>query len=253
MSKSVKELLKKTPLAVAHRGDPLVKPQNTKAAFLSAMEYEIDMIETDINMTKDGVLVIVHDQKVDNVSDGKGWVVNFTLDELKKLDFGSWMGPGMGPERILTLEEFIELTRDGVDGLNIEIKSGPVKYDGICEKLVSILEDRDMIDRVLISSFDHLLIKELKEMKPELLAAILYNAGLIDHITPAKSAMADGIHPEHAQVTADTVKAARDAGLFINVWTVDDEEDMKRMIDLGVTGLISNFPARLCQVIKDVK
>ncbi|MBN1571804.1 MAG: glycerophosphodiester phosphodiesterase [Deltaproteobacteria bacterium] len=251
MSKNVKELLKKPPLAIAHRGDPLVKPQNTKGAFLSAMEYDIDFIETDINMTKDGALVVVHDQKVDNVSNGKGWVVNFTLDELKKLDFGSWMGPGMGPETILTIAEFIELTKDGVDCLNIEIKSGPVKYDGICEKLVSTLESYDMIDRVIISSFDHLLLKNLKEMKPEILTAILYNAGLIDHITPAKSALADGVHPEHAQMTADTVKAIKDAGFFINVWTVDDEEDMKRMIDLEVSGIISNFPAKLCKVIKD--
>ncbi|MEJ2068596.1 MAG: glycerophosphodiester phosphodiesterase family protein, partial [Deltaproteobacteria bacterium] len=98
MPKSIVELLKSPPLAVAHRGDPMTKPQNTGSAFLSAMNYDIDMIETDINMTKDGELVVIHDQKVNNVSDGAGWVKDQTTDELKKLDFGSWMGEGMGPE-----------------------------------------------------------------------------------------------------------------------------------------------------------
>jgi glycerophosphoryl diester phosphodiesterase len=250
MAKTIKELLKNAPLAIAHRGDPLVKPQNTKGAFLSAMQYDIDMIETDINMTKDNELVVIHDQKVDNISNGKGWVIDHTLGELKKLDFGSWMGPGMGPETILTLEEFIDLTKDDIAALNIEIKNGPIKYKGMDEKLIAILESCDMIDRVIISSFDHELLKDLKEKKPELLTGILYNAGLIDHIKPVKDAKADAAHPDHAQMTADNIKAIKDAGFLINVWTVDDEEDIKRMIDLGVSGIISNFPGKLCEIIK---
>lgn len=250
MAKTIKELLKDAPLAIAHRGDPLVKPQNTKGAFLSAMQYDIDMIETDINMTKDGELVVIHDQKVDNISNGSGWVIDHTLDDLKKLDFGSWMGPGMGPETILTLEEFIELTVDGVAALNIEIKNGPVKYNGLDDKLIAILESCDMINRVIISSFDHKLLKDLKGKCPELLTGILYNAGLIDHIKPVKDAKADAAHPDYAQMTADNIKSIKDAGFFINVWTVDDEEDIKRMVDLGVSGIISNFPGKLCEIIK---
>ncbi len=250
MAKTIKELFKDAPLAIAHRGDPIVKPQNTKGTFLSAMEYDIDMIETDINMTKDGELVVIHDQKVDITSDGSGLVIDHTLSELKKLDFGSWMGPDMGPETILTLEEFIELTKDGVAALNIEIKNGPLKYKGVDDKLINILESCDMINRVIISSFDHKLLKDLKEKCPELLTGILYNAGLIDHIKPVKDAKADAAHPDHAHMTAESIKALKDEGFFVNVWTVDDEEDIRRMIDLGVSGIISNFPGKLCEIIR---
>jgi glycerophosphoryl diester phosphodiesterase len=108
--KMIRDILEGGPVVIAHRGDPLAKPQNTRAAFVSAMQYDIAMIETDINMTKDGVLVVIHDQKVDNTSNGTGKVFDQTLSELKELDFGSWMGEPFGGEKILTLEELIELT-----------------------------------------------------------------------------------------------------------------------------------------------
>ncbi len=246
----IRELLKRGPLAIAHRGDPMKRPQNTRSAFLSALTYDIDMIETDVNMTRDGHLVIIHDQVIDNTSNGKGEVYSYTLAQLRKLDFGSWMGTGFADEVILTLEEFIELTRDKGIGLNIEIKNGPRRYDGIEKKLISVLRDTKTADRVLISSFDHAAIRRVKEIAPDIVAAILYSGGLIDQIGPARLAMADGLHPEYSLVTEDLVAAATRAGLFVNVWTVDSEDQMARMAAIGVTGIISNYPERLVGVIK---
>jgi len=246
----LEKLLKRGPLVVAHRGDPLVKPQNTRSSFLSAMQYDIDMIETDINMTKDGRLVIIHDQKVDNTSNGKGRVIDFTLSELLELDFGSWMGEAFRGEKIMTFEEFIELTRDKVGALNIEVKSGRIKYQGIEQKLVDTLKKYDMLDRALISSFDHPLLKRVKEIEPRLMTGVLYSGGLIDPLFPAILAGANAINPEFQWVNAEMIDAAFFRGLFVNVWTVDDENDMRDMVNLKVSSIISNFPGRLASVVK---
>jgi glycerophosphoryl diester phosphodiesterase len=246
----IRDLLKHPPLAVAHRGDPMKLPQNTRSSFLSALEYDIDMIETDLNMTRDGRLVIIHDQVVDFTSNGKGEVNSYMLADLRRLDFGSWMGPGFSGETIMTLEELLDLVKGRDVALNIEIKNGPRIYEGIEEKVVSILNDLSAADRVIVSSFDHTTIRHIKEIAPNVLCGILFSGALIDPITPARLAGADGLHPEYSSVHEPLVSAALSAGLFVNVWTVDSEEQMKRMAALGVTGILSNYPERLVGVLK---
>ncbi len=246
----IRDLLKRAPLAVAHRGDPMKKPQNTRSSFLSALAYDIDMIETDINMTGDGRLVVIHDQGVDFTSNGKGEVSSYTLAEIRRLDFGSWMGPGFSGEVIMTLEELLELAREHDVALNIEIKNGPHIYEGIEKKVVTVLRDLASADRVIISSFDHTAITRIKEIAPDVLCGILFSGAFIDPITPARLAHADGLHPEYSWVHENLVSAARAAGLFVNVWTVDNEAQMKRMAGLGVSGILSNYPERLVSVLK---
>jgi glycerophosphoryl diester phosphodiesterase len=248
----IQDLLKRGPLAVAHRGDPMKRPQNTRSSFLSALEHDIDMIETDINMTRDGRLVVIHDQIVDFTSNGKGEVFSYTLDEIRRLDFGSWMGPDFSGETIMTLEELLELAKERDVALNIEIKNGPRVYEGIEKKVVSVLNDLSAADRVIISSFDHPTITRTKEIAPRIPCGILFSGAFIDPITPARLAGADGLHPEHNWVREDLVSAARAAGLFVNVWTIDDEERIKRIADMGVTGILSNYPERLVSILKGV-
>jgi len=246
----IRDLLKRAPLVVAHRGDPMKRPQNTRSSFLSALTYDIDMIETDVNMTRDGRLVIIHVQIVDFTSNATGEVRSYTLADLRGFDFGSWMGPAFSRETIMTLEELIDLVKDRDVALNIEIKNGPHIYDGIEEKVVAILNDFSFSDRVIISSFDHTAVKRIKGIAPGVLCGILFSGGFIDPITPARLAGADGLHPEYSWVHEPFVSAARAAGLFVNVWTVDNEKQMRRMADLGVTGIISNYPERLVGVLK---
>ena len=246
----IRDLLKHAPLVVAHRGDPMKRPQNTRSSFLSALTYDIDMIETDVNMTRDGRLVIIHDQIVDFTSNATGEVRSYTLADLRRFDFGSWMGPAFSGETIMTLEELLDLVKGRDVALNIEIKNGPHIYDGIEEKVVSILNDGSFLDRVIISSFDHTAIKRIKGIAPNILCGILFSGGFIDPITPARLAGADGLHPEYSWVHEPLISAARAAGLFVNVWTVDNEKQMGRMADLGVTGIISNYPERLVGVLK---
>lgn len=246
----IRDLLKHRPLAVAHRGDPMKRPQNTRSSFMSALSYDIDMIETDLNMTRDGAIVVIHDQIVDFTSDGSGPVHSYTLAELRRLDFGSWMGQAFAGERIMTLEELLDLAADHDVALNIEIKNGPLVYEGIEEKVVAVLNDRSAADRVIVSSFDHRAIRRIKDIAPGIVCGILFSGGLIDPITPARLAGADGLHPEYGWVHEALVSAAQDAGLFVNVWTVDSDQQIRRMAELGVTGILSNYPDRLVQILK---
>jgi glycerophosphoryl diester phosphodiesterase len=246
----IRDLLKRPPLAVAHRGDPMSKPQNTKSSFLSALAYDIDMIETDVNMTRDGHLVVIHDQIVDFTSNGKGEVAGYTLAEIRRLDFGSWMGQSFAGEHIMTLQEILDLVAERDVALNIEIKNGPRMYEGIEEKVVATVKDRGAVDRVIVSSFDHSAIKNVKEIAPRVLCGILFSGAFIDPITPARLAGADGLHPEYSWVREELVSAARAAGLFVNVWTVDSEQQIRRMADIGVSGIISNYPQRLVTTLK---
>lgn len=235
---------------MAHRGDPMKKPQNTRSSFLSALAYDIDMIETDVNVTKDGRMVIIHDQIVDFTSDGKGEVASFTLEEIRRLDFGSWMGQSFSGERIMTLEEILDLAKERDVALNLEIKNGPRIYEGIEKSFVDTLNDLRAADRVIVSSFDHAVIKKIKEIAPHIVCGILFSGAFIDPITPARLAGADGLHPEYSWVREGFVSAAREAGLFVNVWTVDSEDQMRRLAALGVTGILSNYPERLVSVLK---
>lgn len=246
----IRDLLKHRPLAVAHRGDPMKKPQNTRSSFVSALGYDIDMIETDLNMTRDGRIVIIHDQVVDFTSNATGEVCSFTLAELRRLDFGSWMGEAFSGERIMTLEELLDLVKDRNVALNIEIKNGPRRYEGIEEKVVAVLRDLSAADRVIVSSFDHATIRHIKDIAPDILGGILFSGAFIDPITPARLAGADGLHPEYNSVHESLVSAARDAGLFVNVWTVDSQVQIRRMAALGVTGILSNYPGRLVEILK---
>jgi glycerophosphoryl diester phosphodiesterase len=246
----IRDLLKQGPLAVAHRGDPMIKPQNTRSSFLSALAYDIDMIETDVNMTKDGHLVVIHDQIVDFTSNGKGEVAGYTLAEIRRLDFGSWMGQSFSGERIMTLPEILDLVGERDVALNIEIKNGPRVYEGIEEKVIATVNESGAVDRVIVSSFDHRSIKKVKGLAPRILCGILFSGAFIDPITPARLAGADGLHPEYNWVREELVTAARAAGLFVNVWTVDSEQQIQRMAALGVSGIISNYPQRLVATLK---
>ena len=151
----------------------------------------------------------------------------------------------------MTLEDLLDLAKERDIALNIEIKNGPWMYEGIEKKVVAVLNDLSAADRVIISSFDHTAVKRIKEISPDIVCAILFSGAFIDPITPARLAGADGLHPEYSWVHEGLMAAARAAGLFVNVWTVDSEDQIRRMAALGVTGILSNYPERLVSVLRD--
>lgn len=166
---------------VAHRGACHVAPENTLSAFRRAIEMGADGIETDVQLTADRKLVIHHNYAVDGTADATGRIADMTLEELKKLDFGSHKGPEYAGERIATLDECLETVRP-LKLVNIELKAPVDRSIPYVEMVVEAVKAHDMVDKTVISAFDHSLLKEVKELCPKLrVGALTIAAGLRKH------------------------------------------------------------------------
>lgn len=243
----------KKPVVIAHRGASAYAPENTMSAFKKALDMGAGGIELDVHLSKDGRIVVIHDERIDRTSNGKGMVRDFTLDELKNLDFGSWFSQEYAGERIPLLEEVLELL-NGWDGLlNIEIKSGIVLYPGIENKLVELVKKYHMDSKVIYSSFNHYSLAELKRIDPEAKIGLLYGEGLIDPWEYALRVGAYAIHPVFYAVVPDIVKGCRENGIAVNTFTVDHPEHILRMAEAGVDGIITNVPDIALKIIKERK
>ncbi len=187
-------------LRVGHRGAKGHAPENTLSSFVIAAEMGVNVIETDVHLSKDGELVLIHDHTVQRTTDGHGYVKDMTLAELKKLDAGSWYGARFAGERIPTLDELLAWARDRV-AVAIEIKNGPIYYPGIAEKIIAALYCHDMTRRAILISFDHRVVREAKALASEVLTGILYVGRLADPVAAAHAARADALHPQWAYIT----------------------------------------------------
>lgn len=217
-------------LCIAHRGAFAYAPENTMAAFRLALEMHADMIELDVCKTKDNKIVVIHDETIDRTSDGSGYVREMTLEQLKKFDFGEG-------ERIPTLEEVLDFAQKNNIIVNIELKA----YK-IAKLVVELVEKYNMVNKVIISSFLHPELLEVKNINPNIQTGLLFTARPINVVRLAKEARAEWLHPEYHFVDEIMVREAHKEGIGINVWTVDDEDDMKKMIELNVDGVITDIP-----------
>ncbi|WP_352418858.1 glycerophosphodiester phosphodiesterase [Proteiniborus sp.] len=239
----------KRPLIIAHRGASAYAPENTMASFLKAIDMKSDGIELDVHMTKDKALVVCHDERVDRTTNGKGFIKDFSLNEIKSLDAGSWFGSEFKGERILELEEVINLIKDSNMMLNIELKNAPILYEGIEEKVIDIISSYKMEDRVIISSFNHYSLIQVKRINPRIKTGALYMAGLVEPWVYAKSIKADALHPLfYNLLVPEFVKGCFENGIMLNPFTVDDERYIAAIINLKVNGIITNYPDRAIKI-----
>jgi glycerophosphoryl diester phosphodiesterase len=240
---------KKKFLNIAHRGASGHAPENTFAAFDKAMEMKADYFELDVQMSKDGHLVVIHDTIVDRTTDGTGEVKDLTLQELKRLDAGKWYGPEFAGERIPTLEEVLDRYR-GKIGILIEIKE-PDLYPGIEEKVAEALKERNMHrpkgGKVIVQSFGHDTTRNFHRILPSVpVGVLLSHADYPDGVTDEKLASfadyADYVNPSQLLVDEDLVRRIHTLGLQITPYTIRTQEDADRMITAGVDGFITDFP-----------
>jgi len=234
---------------IAHRGASGEFPENTRLAFEKAIEAGADMIELDCQMTRDGHVVIFHDEKLLRTARVRGTLRSKSLAELKKLDIGSWFKPTFKDQRILTLEEALEVVAGKV-GLCLEVKCFDESAPGIELKILFVLSHYDYLDRTIISSFDYRCLARVRELAPEaLLGVIVGSESREDAIDVARQLGATSIHAQKELVTYDFLRRAWDDGLDVFVWTVNNVRDLETFASLGVQGLISNYPRRLRKVI----
>lgn len=233
----------------AHRGASGYYPENTMQAFMKAVEMGCDGIETDVQMTKDGVLVLIHDERLDRTTSGSGLVKDYSYAELCRLDAGLWYGAPFAGAKIPTAEELLFLARHTEISLDFEIKNGVIQYEGIEEKLIELIYSYGWQERVILSSFNHYSMVHCKEIAPELKTGLLYMEGLYRPSFYARTARADALHPYFYAVNEEITGEAHSEGLLINTFTVNDPVIMRRFVRMGVDGIITNYPDRLRAVI----
>ena len=234
-----------------HRGACAYAPENTVPAFQMALDMGADGIECDVHLTKDGQFVICHDDKIDRTSDGKGTIVELTLEEIKANDFGAKFDEKYKGTPAPTLEEMLDVVKV-MNPVNIEIKKfgGKYKTDEALNLFYAVLKKYDIIGNTIVSSFDAPLIKRLKQLHPDIYTCLLYNK----RRSPAAYAQSLGcsaIHPYHKSLKKVTVDNAHKRGLKVNCWTANEEADIRRMIEIGCDGIITNYPDRAIRIAEE--
>jgi glycerophosphoryl diester phosphodiesterase len=226
-SMSEPENSKRRFIKIAHRGASAYEPENTIRSFKRAIEMKADMIEFDVRLSRDGHLVIMHDERVDRTTNGDGLVREKKLSELRELDAGEG-------EKIPTLEEVIDLAK-GKTGFVIELKES-----GTEEGVIKLVKGSGLTEAFIVS-FHQNLIKRVKDLEPGIKTGlILYSSP--DPIRLAKECLADAVAPFHDFVTKGLVEKAHNSGLIIITWTVDSREEAKKLRDRGVDGIVTNRP-----------
>ncbi|MBB4825400.1 glycerophosphoryl diester phosphodiesterase [Sporosarcina luteola] len=232
-------------ISVAHRGASAYAPENTRAAFQKGVDMQADYLECDVHLSIDDELIVMHDDKVDRTTDGKGYIRNMTLAELKTLDAGKQFGQAFSGEEIMTLQELIEEFYDEV-GLVIEVKN-PTNYPGIEEKVVQVLEQYDDLSRIIIQSFDVESMKKIHTLLPDVQIAILMRP--TDSFMTSKkieeySAFASYINFNVSFTNKRMVDLVHKHGSKVLVWSKKDRRLIWKAQKYGVDGIISDFSER---------
>lgn len=239
------------PLNLAHRGASAYAPANTLAAFRLAEELGADGVELDVHLSADGAIVVIHDFTVDRTTDGSGRVRDMTLGELKRLDAGAWFDARFAGQRIPTLDEVVEALGGGM-WLNIELKTFSPRDQGLERAVVKLVQRRGIRRRVILSSFSPLALWRVRRLDPSLATGLLYDATLplpLWRLWLRPLGRPAALHPHHRLVDARYIAWARAGGYRVHTWTVDDPAEMRRLIRLGVDGIITNRPDVLRETI----
>ncbi|MGN0205551.1 MAG: glycerophosphodiester phosphodiesterase [Coprococcus sp.] len=237
----------------AHRGASGYAPENTLEAFNLAVRQKADGVELDVQMTKDGQLVVIHDESIERVSDGTGYVKDFTLRELREFNFNRTR-PEYARVQIPTLAEVYECLKPTGMTINVEMKTGVYAYPGLEEILVALTEKMGMTKQVVYSSFNHLSVAKVKALSSEAKTGILYVDVMVDTVDYARRIGVDALHPGlwHMQMPGLAEEWLK-SPLDVHVWTVNEERDLEEMIGLGVDAVITNYPDRGVSVRERMK
>lgn len=231
-------------IITAHRGASHLAPENTLVAFERAYESGADFAELDVHQTRDGEIILMHDSTLDRTTDGTGEVWDYTLDELKKLDAGSWFGKPFSGERVPTLREVMRLVK-GKLKLNIEIKISR-EEPGIAGNVVDIIRSEGFERECIVTSFDTETVREIKRIAPDIRAGLIFGRDYPEDVFEGNWEI---LSCNQSVINQGFISRARESGKEIHVWTVNDEDRMQSLIALGVDSIITNRPGLLSEVL----
>ena len=269
------------PMNIAHRGARSHAPENTIAAAKKAAEYGAAGWEADVWLTKDGVPVITHDEDIRRTSDAEAFfpsrasylINDFTFAEIKSLDFGSWFMDkdpfgeiaagrvaeadlkSYENERIPTLEEALDYTRDNGLVMNVEIKDAGDGQRGreTVRKTIDVIIEMGMAGDVIVSSFNWAYLKWIREISERIMTGALTSEAEKDHPEIVRALGAYAYHPKIGAFSVDILRRMTDAGIHVNVWTVNDQSALSYLKTkdgfMGLGGVITDYPQRFADIV----
>jgi glycerophosphoryl diester phosphodiesterase len=231
------------PIIIAHRGDKIHAPENTLAAFRRAAENGADAIEFDVKLTADGQVIVLHDPTVDRTTNGTGKISNLPLASVKELDAGGWFSETYRGECIPTLDDVLETVGKNLH-INIELTNYATPFDSLVPKVVDLVKKHGVQNRMLFSSFFARNLQVTRSLLPDVPCGLLCMRGKLGAWARTISWRGDyfALHPYFTDVNPGLVYRVQAAGKRVHVWTVNPEEDLKRMVGLGVDAIITDDP-----------
>ncbi|MGH9713280.1 MAG: glycerophosphodiester phosphodiesterase [Candidatus Acidiferrales bacterium] len=236
------------PWVIAHRGASGHAPENTLVAFERAVQLGAPFIETDLHLTRDARFVAIHDATLERTTNGRGQVHDFTLHELRRLDAGLWYDRAFMGQKIPTLEEVLELARKHDVLIYLEIK-----YDaawGMHHALVGALRKDQDAARTIVISFDPGTLDSVRKLDASIMTGLLVEELRPESVKAAVDIGARQLCPRFTSVTAELVEQAHHSDLHVATWTVNQAEEMRALIAMGVNGVMTDFPDRLQAVLE---
>lgn len=235
----------------AHRGFSGYYPENTMLAFQKVAEETVaDGIELDIQLTKDGEIVIMHDEMLDRTTNGSGWLKDHTLEELKMLSVGVNVKGFFPRQAIPTLREYFTWLKTTKLITNIELKTSYFEYEGIEEKLIAMVKEFGLEDQIWYSSFNHYTVARIKKLMPEAKCGLLTDTWLMNIGEYAASQGAASVNARTYFCAKEGVAADLHAhNIALQAWTPNDAEMMQELVDAGVDVLITNYPDIAAKVL----
>ncbi|MFO7836560.1 MAG: glycerophosphodiester phosphodiesterase family protein [Candidatus Thorarchaeota archaeon] len=223
-------------IVVGHRGAPNHAPENTLKGYAAAWKLGADMVELDVQETRDGSLICIHDYDLGRTTSGNGKVAESSLANIRELDAGEG-------EKVPLLSEALDLAK-GDFALDIEIKT-----EGIEDRALDLVKEHDMIESVIFSSFSENAVSSLRNLSDKAAIGLIVKSSGYETVDCATELGMDFIAPLFYQLTEDSVSYAHEAGLGVYPWTVNDEDYMKQMLDWNTDGIISDIPGVCAQVV----
>lgn len=240
-------------IIIGHRGACAHAPENTLASFKLAVEHGADYVELDAKLSADGEVMVIHDQTVDRTTEGTGRVNQLTFEQLKRLDAGSRFDKQYAGEKIPTLDEVFKAVGKDVK-INVELTNYASKNDALVEKTVEVVMANKMEQRVLFSSFAPVNLKRVHALLPQAPVAILCLpgiAGLFSRSSLMIELSPDIVHPYLTDINAKYIAKEHKRGRKLNVWTVNEDKNLRRLFSLGVDGIFTDDPRNARRIMAE--
>ncbi len=251
------DIINKGFIVIAHRGARAYNPENTMSSFRAALDLDADMLELDVQLSKDNIPVVFHDTKLDKKTNGTGLVSDYTLAQLQELDAGSWFDDKFKGEKIPKLVELLEYAKGRIS-VNIEVKTEAVKDDthynsenSVEKQVVALVNALGMKGSVMVSSFDYRAVKRVKELDPEIYTALLYEKKQSKGLNPKELVdkyNADAFNCNGRELNKSWLEILNENNIPFFVYTINDASQMKMVIEAGAKGIFSDKPDLLKQV-----